>query len=88
MYDNTTDEFCSFDATGNSNAGACAAPKSCTDYTLVANTNTNTATCAALRDKTGPKCQIVDPVADTTCSITTGAAICTSVSSPASLEVC
>lgn len=82
MYDNTTDEFCSF------SSGSCAAPKSCTEYTgLTAGASGNDAACLALRDKTGPIC-IYALATDVACSITTGLAICSSVATPASLEDC
>lgn len=58
MFDNATDEYCSY----NSSGPACAAGKTaCTDYTITASTDTTTATansltCSKLRIKTGSAC--------------------------------
>jgi hypothetical protein len=82
MYDNTSNDFCSY------GTNACAAPKSCSEYTVTAADAGNTTKCLGYRDKTGPICQIVTLATDTACSITSGAAICSSVSTPASLADC
>ena len=65
MYDNTTEEYCSYDATGNSNSGACAAGKTaCTEYTGLtaaaasgdSDDVANKLACSKLRIKTGSAC--------------------------------
>ncbi|CAD8122845.1 unnamed protein product [Paramecium sonneborni] len=81
MYDNTVNEYCSYDALANSNAGGCATGKSCTGYTSVAGGN-NTGkrlTCSKLRDITGTAYAFVDGAAD--CSAPTTATSCTIVTS-------
>lgn len=86
MYDDATNDFCSWET---ATTGTCTAPKVCSDYSgLTANTSSNTATCLGYRDKTGPICQIGDLATATACSITSGAAICSSVPTPGSLADC
>ncbi|CAK64749.1 unnamed protein product (macronuclear) [Paramecium tetraurelia] len=77
MYDNTADEYCSY------NAGACAAGKTaCTDYSTLAGADdaAKTLECSKLRIKTGSACGFT--ASGTACAVPADAAAsCTLVTS-------
>ncbi|CAD8122988.1 unnamed protein product [Paramecium sonneborni] len=92
MYESGSTDYCSYNAAGNSGAGACAATKAaCTDYTGLtaaaaagdANDIANKLTCSKLRITSGSACAYIQSeAANTTCHAPADAAAqCTVVTS-------